>query len=296
MAGFLWASRLTVFFDADGTIPAAGHTLTFYKTGTLTLQPTYSDVALAVANANPIELDADGRLPVDVYLDPTEDAYRVIQRDPDSNIVAEDAYITAGDATAAIAAHNADPDAHLDATEGQRGMVELANSTEYDAADKALSPATALSIYFPIGSIKITTTSTNPGTYMGGTWAAFGAGRVLVGLDAGQTEFDTVLETGGSKTHTLTEAELAAHRHQAFANETASSGGDEVAPSATNSVARERTASSGDSDYNLKNKGIGGGNPTTTDSTVGRTSEVGTSTPFSILPPYIVCYFWRRTA
>jgi microcystin-dependent protein len=38
-------------------------------------------------------------------------------------------------------------------------------------------------------------------------------GRVFVGLDTGQTEFDTLGETGGAKTHTLTEAELAVHDH-----------------------------------------------------------------------------------
>lgn len=38
-------------------------------------------------------------------------------------------------------------------------------------------------------------------------------GRVPVGLDAGQTEFDALGETGGAKTHTLSEAELPAHGH-----------------------------------------------------------------------------------
>jgi microcystin-dependent protein len=38
-------------------------------------------------------------------------------------------------------------------------------------------------------------------------------GKVPVGLDATQTEFDALAETGGAKTHTLTVAELAAHSH-----------------------------------------------------------------------------------
>jgi microcystin-dependent protein len=46
-----------------------------------------------------------------------------------------------------------------------------------------------------------------------GTWAAFGAGRVLVGLDAGDVDFDTVEETGGAKTHTLTVDEMPSHTH-----------------------------------------------------------------------------------
>lgn len=56
---------------------------------------------------------------------------------------------------------------------------------------------------YPIGSIYFNATSnTNPGTLLGfGTWVAWGAGRVPVGFDSTQTEFDTAEETGGSKTH-----------------------------------------------------------------------------------------------
>lgn len=38
-------------------------------------------------------------------------------------------------------------------------------------------------------------------------------GRVVVGLDATQTEFDALAETGGAKTHTLTIAQMPAHTH-----------------------------------------------------------------------------------
>lgn len=39
------------------------------------------------------------------------------------------------------------------------------------------------------------------------------AGRVIVGYDSAQTEFDTLGETGGSKTHTLTTAQIPSHAH-----------------------------------------------------------------------------------
>ena len=53
---------------------------------------------------------------------------------------------------------------------------------------------------FPIGFIFISVDPTNPATSLGyGTWVAFGAGRVLVGLDSGDADFDTVEETGGAK-------------------------------------------------------------------------------------------------
>jgi microcystin-dependent protein len=38
-------------------------------------------------------------------------------------------------------------------------------------------------------------------------------GRVPVGFDSSQTEFDTLGETGGAKTHTLTEAQMPSHTH-----------------------------------------------------------------------------------
>ena len=39
-------------------------------------------------------------------------------------------------------------------------------------------------------------------------------GRVPVGRDSAQTEFDTLGETGGAKTHTLSTAEMPSHEHR----------------------------------------------------------------------------------
>ena len=69
--------------------------------------------------------------------------------------------------------------------------------------------------FYPVGSIYINTTGVNPSTFMGGTWQSFGAGRVLVGQDTTDTDFDTLGETGGSK-------ELQRHNH--FMNKSAGSG------------------------------------------------------------------------
>jgi hypothetical protein len=79
---------------------------------------------------------------------------------------------------------------------------------------------------YPVGALYISTLSTNPGTLIGrGTWAAFGAGRVLVGIDAGgDTDFDTAEETGGAKTKAISAhagtavADHAAHTHSVTSN------------------------------------------------------------------------------
>jgi len=64
-------------------------------------------------------------------------------------------------------------------------------------------PPDFLQRLWPVGSIFLSAVATDPAALLGfGTWTAIGAGRVLVGQDAAQTEFDTLGETGGSKTST----------------------------------------------------------------------------------------------
>lgn len=54
---------------------------------------------------------------------------------------------------------------------------------------------------FPVGAIFTTINPANPATTLGyGAWSAFAKGRVLVGVDPLDPDFDTVEETGGSKT------------------------------------------------------------------------------------------------
>lgn len=128
---------------------------------------------------------------------------------------------------------------------------------------------TSIETAWPIGSVFISVVSTNPNTLLGfGTWSAFGAGRVLVGRDSGDADFDTAEETGGAKTHTLIESEIPAHTHVEN-SPTASSGG--AVKFATDSNA------AGSEDSTLITGSTGGG------------------TAHNNLQPYIVCYFWKRT-
>jgi microcystin-dependent protein len=66
---------------------------------------------------------------------------------------------------------------------------------------------------YPIGAIYMSVLSTSPATLFGGTWSAFAPGRVLVGFNSGETEFNTSEKTGGGKTHTLVANEMPVHTH-----------------------------------------------------------------------------------
>lgn len=70
------------FFDSSGD-PLVSGLMYFYETGTTTLKTTYSDVNLTTANANPVVLDADGRLP-NVWYDGSA---RQVLRDADSVLI-----------------------------------------------------------------------------------------------------------------------------------------------------------------------------------------------------------------
>lgn len=66
---------------------------------------------------------------------------------------------------------------------------------------------------YPVGSIYISVSSTDPATLFGGTWERFGKGRVLVGVNEDDTDFATVEKKDGHKelqAHTHT---LSAHTH-----------------------------------------------------------------------------------
>lgn len=71
---------------------------------------------------------------------------------------------------------------------------------------------TTLNSIYPIGSVYISLTSTNPGTYLRGTWEQFAQGRTLIGVGSGNdgenTQSFTVNNIGGKYKHFLTLKEL----------------------------------------------------------------------------------------
>ena len=150
------------------------------------------------------------------------------------------------------------------------------------AVTKAKLATDALELAYPVGSIYMNASnSNNPSTLLGfGTWAAFGAGRVPVGIDSGDTDFDTAEETGGAKTHTLDLDEMPSHRH----------GGIYPAGSAGSFTQGfdVDNATSGNTLSEEKFTTYTGGDKT--DGTQGTTQA------HNNLQPYIVVHMWKRTA
>lgn len=203
--------------------------------------------------------------------------------------------------------------------ENQADIITAQATADAAAAAAASAVSTAMQTIYPIGSLYISTLATNPNVLLGfGTWASFGAGRVLVSQDTGQTEFDTLEETGGEKTHTLTSGEMPSHTHTQNAHTHIQDAHTHVQNSHSHSDYYQVSSSSG-----AVKKANGG--PTDTAVSTG-VSEAGASTTTGVqtavnqnqtatnqnatatnnntggggahnnLQPYIVVKMWKRTS
>ena len=126
-----------------------------------------------------------------------------------------------------------------------------------------------------VGDIIFSTSDENPSTIYGGTWVAWGKGQVPVGVDASDSDFNTVEKTGGEKEHTLTVDEMPSHSHIQTWNGNIMVGGGSGGESTNGSYL---------------NEGGNGIYPATL------TNNVGNSHSHNNLQPYITCYMWKRTA
>lgn len=77
-------------------------------------------------------------------------------------------------------------------------------------------------LIYPVGSIYLSTSTTNPSTYFGGTWEQVAKESYLLGYNGSNTWFDQPGQNKGSKNgpgswnttnHTLTIDQIPAHKH-----------------------------------------------------------------------------------
>lgn len=140
---------------------------------------------------------------------------------------------------------------------------------------------------YPVGSIYMNATvATNPATLLGfGTWVAFGAGKVPVGIDATDSDFNTVEETGGTK-----DAIIPTHNHTAITTST------DAGHQHTYTRYSQLQGGTGGSSFwvfsSTQNTGVGYAQ-ITSETTV---ADAGESATGKNLQPYIVVYMWKRTA
>ena len=167
---------------------------------------------------------------------------------------------------------------------------------------------------YPVGSIYMSTVSTNPATLFGfGTWEAMPAGRVL--LAQGKSSWGTTYNagsTGGEATHQLTVGEMPAHNHivsiqsSGEHNHTASSNKtgthSHVLPTAnalgsgsgyvigTSNGGNLNTTGNGEHSHviTINNNGSHTHNTTVT--------ETGSGQAHSNMPPYLAIYIWKRVS
>ena len=149
------------------------------------------------------------------------------------------------------------------------------------ASTAAVDYSEILSRIYPVGSIYMSatlSTAAQVNATLGGTWVAWGAGRVPVGVDTTQTEFDVVEETGGEKTHTLVNSELPKIEgtlpHTAY-GETKISGAFSFTSGSVSSYEGANSNTSNNRIYKL---------------------SFGNNTAHNNLQPYITCYMYKRTA
>lgn len=142
-------------------------------------------------------------------------------------------------------------------------------------------------LVYPIGSVYISVSATNPNILFGGAWEAFATGRTLVGIDTSQTEFNSVEKTGGHKalqthSHTGSTNSAGGHTHNIRALSGSTSGAGSCLESFGSGAPNTRIISaaalaSGDHSHAITINNAGTGNS-------------------GNLQPYITCYMWKRTA
>lgn len=124
----------------------------------------------------------------------------------------------------------------------------------------------------PVGHIRIETTDTNPADILGfGTWVLWGQGRVPVGVDTDDTDFNIVEKTGGEKEHRHYNGVYSVDSQLAISN--------------------KNSLNSGKGEQVFTVNGTSGFTSKGNVNVYKYASESGSSTQ-----PYITCYMWKRIA
>jgi len=214
---------------------------------------------------------------------------------------------------AATSASNAATSASNAATSASSAATSATN-----ASNSASAAAAAIAAAFPVGAVYITATNTNPGTFLGGTWARIGQGRTLIGEGTLGSDTYAAGATGGAARVTLTTSEMPAHNHggatgvtstdHVHTGTTSGSGNhqhtyERFTGGTSGSVATASIDGNGPMRYNdYGNSGWAGDHShsfTTSNPSQTHTHPVsneGGGAAHENRMPYLTVYFWQRTA
>ena len=193
-------------------------------------------------------------------------------------------YVTAGTLGGSVVA-DATAVGTLTARQVRNITISTADPTASDGGDGDVwirYGSTQSDCPFPVGGIYISIASTDPSSiWAGTTWEQFAKGRTLVGLDTSDSNFKTIGQTGGEKTHTLTTNEIPAHGH-GMAHTHSYTGPNTGSWKVGTSKAHTWCTSAG-------GKTSGEASKSTTDNAGGGAAH-------NNLQPYIVVYMWKRVS
>ena len=187
--------------------------------------------------------------------------------------------------------------------QGIQGIQGIPGANGQDGADGATGsqgPPGDVSACWPVGSVFISVVSTNPATLLGfGSWSAFGAGRMLVGFNAADTDFDADEKTGGAKTHTLSVNEMPSHTHVQDAH-------THVQNAHSHVITSQTATTGGATSYEHGTLDTSSAEAEATETTNAATAtnqnatavnqNTGGGQAFSKMNPFIVCHLWKRVA
>ena len=135
----------------------------------------------------------------------------------------------------------------------------------------------------PVGSLYFTIDNTNPKNFYGGncgTWTAWGSGKVPVGVNANDSDFNSVEKTGGNKS--------ASAQFEMFGN------GNNTR--LYHDFNRQDFTSAYKSNTRMMVEGNYGENGTIVENQLYGIKVSNIDNPNLLMPPYITCYIWKRTA
>ncbi|HML68271.1 MAG TPA: DUF859 family phage minor structural protein [Clostridia bacterium] len=179
--------------------------------------------------------------------------------------------------------------------------VRFRENVQFDDSMSFSSVLWLTNLIFPVGSIRMTVSAADESAFLGGTWVRWGIGRVPVGVNISDTNFNTVEKTGGTSTQALSAAEMPSHNHSFNGSVTINANGSHIHQASSGSY--KVGSGSGSTYYYMTNGGNtsgqttgAGGSHDHTGYVTGTIGSNGSGTAHNNLQPYITCYFWKRTA